>query len=338
MKAIVYEKYGPPEDVLKLQDIDRPVPTESEVLVRVRAAGLQAGDWVMVRGVPYFMRPSYGFKPKNNVAGFDVAGHVEAVGSSVTRFQPGDEVFGWCKGACAEFACADEASFAPKPSNLTFEEASTVPSSAQTALQALRDQGKVQPKQKVLVIGASGGVGTFAVQIGKAFGAEVSGVCSTRNVEMVRSIGADDVIDYTKEDIGKSGRRYDLILDMAGNRPLSHLRRVLTPKGTLLLVGGRGGPWLMGMERTIRALLLSPFVSQRLAFFVTVPTNQDLRLLKQLIEDGKVKPVIDRTYPLRETPEAVGYIERGHARGKVVISIGAESSANPSYRQEGKSE
>jgi NADPH:quinone reductase-like Zn-dependent oxidoreductase len=322
MKAIVYYKYGSPDDVLELRDIDKPVVKEDEVLVRVHAASTHAGDWILVRGVPYFMRMAYGLrKPKSNVAGMDVAGTVEAVGKDVTQFQPGDELFGSCNGAFAEYACAREDHFVLKPAGLTFEQAAAVPVSAFAALQALRDQAKVQPGQKVLIIGASGGVGTFAVQIAKSFGAEVTGVCSTRNVELVRSIGADQVIDYTQEDVTQSGQRYDVILDTAGNRSLSHLRQALTPKGTLVLVGGRGGPWLMGMGRTIRALVLSPFVSQRLLFFVSTQDKHDLVVLKELIEAGKVTPVIDRTYPLSETPEAIGHVEKGHTQGTTVITV-----------------
>jgi NADPH:quinone reductase-like Zn-dependent oxidoreductase len=322
MKAIVYYKYGSPDDVLELRDIDKPVVKEDEVLVRVHAASTHAGDWILVRGVPYFMRMAYGLrKPKNNVAGMDVAGTVEAVGKDVTQFQPGDELFGSCDGAFAEYACAREDHFVLKPAGLTFEQAAAVPVSAFAALQALRDQAKVQPGQKVLIIGASGGVGTFAVQIAKSFGAEVTGVCSTRNVELVRSIGADQVIDYTQEDVTQGGQRYDVILDTAGNRSLSHLRQALTPKGTLVLVGGRGGPWLMGMGRTIRALVLSPFVSQRLLFFVSTQDKHDLVVLKELIEAGKVTPVIDRTYPLSETPEAIGHVEKGHTQGTTVITV-----------------
>ena len=322
MKAIVHYNYGSPDDVLKLQDIDKPVVKDDEVLVRVQAAAVQAGDWVLARGVPYLARPMYGLlKPKNPVAGSDMAGQVEAVGEAVRRFQPGDEVFGWCTGAFAEYACASEGNFVSKPKDLTFEQAASIPGSAITALQALRDQGKVQPKQKVLIIGASGGVGTFAVQIAKSFGAEVTGMCSTRNVDMVRAIGADHVIDYTQEDFTQRDESYDLILDLAGNRPLSHLRHVLTPAGTLVLIGGRGGPWTMGMGRTIGALILSPFVSQQLRFFVAVGNNEDLVALKELVEAGQVTPVIDRTYSLNETPEAVGYVEEGHARGKVVITL-----------------
>jgi NADPH:quinone reductase-like Zn-dependent oxidoreductase len=322
MKAIVYYKYGSPDDVLELRDIDKPVVKEDEVLVRVHAASTHAGDWILVRGVPYFMRMAYGLrKPKNNVAGMDVAGTVEAVGKDVTQFQPGDELFGSCNGAFAEYACAREDHFVLKPAGLTFEQAAAVPVSAFAALQALRDQAKVQPGQKVLIIGASGGVGTFAVQIAKSFGAEVTGVCSTRNVELVRSIGADQVIDYTEEDVTQGGQRYDVILDTAGNRSLSHLRQALTPKGTLVLVGGRGGPWLMGMGRTIRALVLSPFVSQRLLFFVSTQDKHDLVVLKEHIEAGKVTPVIDRTYPLSETPEAIGHVEKGHTQGTTVITV-----------------
>ena len=323
MKAIVYYKYGAPVDVLKLQDVDKPVIKDDEVLVRVQAASIHAGDWLMVRGQPYIARPAFGLlKPKDPVAGTDVAGHVEAVGKNVKQLQPGDEVFGWCKGAFAEYACAGEDQFVLKPANLTFEQAAAVPTSAFTALQALRDPGKVQPGQKVLIIGASGGVGTFAVQIAKTFGAEVTGVCSTRNVDRIRSIGADHVIDYTQEDITKSGERYDLILDMAGNRSLSEERRMLNPKGTLVLVGGRGGPWLMGTGRTIRALMLSPFVGQRMPFFISLRNKEDLAVLKELIEAGKITPVIDKTYPLSETPEAVAYVDEGHARGKVVVILG----------------
>jgi len=322
MKAIVYYKYGAPVDVLKLQDIDKPLIKDDEVLVRVQAASIHAGDWLMMRGQPYIARPAFGLlKPKDPVAGTDVAGHVEAVGKNVKQLQPGDEVFGWCKGAFAEYACAGEDQFVLKPANLTFEQAAAVPTSAFTALQALRDPGKVQPGQKVLIIGASGGVGTFAVQIAKAFGAEVTGMCSTRNVDMVRSIGADHVIDYTQEDLTKSGERYDLILDMAGNRSLSEHRRALSPKGSLVLVGGRGGPWLMGMGRTIKALMLSPFVSQKMPFFISLSNKEDLAVLKELIEAGKITPVIDKTYPLSETPDAVRHVDEGHTQGKTVITV-----------------
>lgn len=321
MKAIVQDKYGSP-DVLELKEIDKPLVKDDEVLVRVHAVALHAGDWLTLRGVPYIMRPAIGLcKPKNRVPGTDVAGHVEAVGKNVKQFKPGDEVFGTCNGACAEYACAAEEKFALKPANLTFEQAAAVLTSAFTALHALRDVGKVQPGQKVLINGASGGVGTFAVQIARSFGAEVTGVCSTRNVDLVRSIGADHVVDYTQEDFTQSGERHDLMLDMVANRSVSDCRRALSPKGTLVLVGGRGGPWLMGMGRTIRALVLSPFVSQSMRFLVSMPNKEDLVVLKEFVEAGKVTPVIDRTYPLSETSEALVYVEEGHTQGKTVITV-----------------
>ena len=276
----------------------------------------------MARGQPYIARMATGLrKPKNNVAGTDLAGAVEAVGKDVTRFQPGDEVFGWCDGAFAEHASAGEGHFVLKPADLMFEQAATVATSAIAALQAVRDQGEIQAGQKVLIIGASGGVGTFAVQIAKAFGAETTGVCSTRNVDLVRSIGVDHVIDYTQEDFSRSGHRYDLILDTAGNRSLSSLRRALSPKGTLVIGGGRGGPWLMGVDRQFRALVLSPFVSQRLRALASRRTHEDLVVLKELIEARKVTPVIDRTYPLSETPQAVDHVDKGHTQGKTVITV-----------------
>ena len=320
MKAIVQYKYGSP-DVLELKEIDKPVVKDDDVLVRVHAAAVNIGDWHLMRGVPYVVRMLVGLlKPKNSVPGMDIAGKVEAVGKNVKQLQPGDEVFGWCTGAFAEYACAGEDHFVPKPANLTFEQASAVGVSASTALQLLRDQGKVQPGQKVLINGASGGVGTFAVQIAKSFGAEVTGVCSTRNMDMVRSIGADQVIDYTQEDFAQSGQRYDLILDVFGNRSLSDCRRALTPQGTYVLVGGSIGRWF-GLARSIKVLLLSPFVRQRLRTFISTNNKEDLVVLKELIEAGKVTPVIDRTYPLSETPEAIGYVGEGHARGKVVITV-----------------
>ena len=302
MKAIVQDKYESPEDVLALQDIDRPVVKDDEVLVRVRAAGVHIGDWLVAGGLPYIIRlMGFGLlKPKKNGAGTEVAGGVEAVGKNVKQFHPGDEVFGWCEGGFAEFVSVPEDSLALKPVNLTFEQAATVPVSAFTALEGLRDVGEVQPGQKVLIIGASGGVGTFAVQIAKAFGAEVTGVCSTPNVDMVRAIGADHVIDYTQEDITQSGQHYDLILDMAGNRSLSHLRRALSREGTLVIVGGSGSRWLMGMGRTIRAVVLSNFVRQQLRMLLSVgtQTQEDLIALKELIEAGKVTPVLDKTFKL----------------------------------------
>jgi NADPH:quinone reductase-like Zn-dependent oxidoreductase len=323
MKAIVQDEYGSP-DVLELQEIDKPVVKDNEVLVRVHAAAVNISDWILVRGLPYIMRMGTGLlRPKNSVPGMDIAGHVEAVGKSVTQLRPGDEVFGWCNGAFAEYACAGEDHFVPKPANLTFEQAAAVGVSAFTALQALRDQGKVQSGQKVLINGASGGVGTFAVQIAKSFGADVTGVCSTRNVDMVRSIGADQVIDYTQEDFTQSGERYDLILDNVANHSLSDFRRALTPKGTLLTNAGghSSGRWIGPLGPAIKALVLSLFVRQQGRPFVSTNNKEDLIVLKELIEAGKVTPVIDRTYPLSETPEAIGYLGEGHARGKVVITV-----------------
>jgi NADPH:quinone reductase-like Zn-dependent oxidoreductase len=316
MKAIVQNEYGSP-DVFELKEINKPVVKDDEVLVRVYAAALHAGDYFTMRGVPYMVRMVAGWpKPKNYVPGFDVAGHVEAVGKNVTRFQPGDEVFGACNGTCAEYACAGEDKFVLKPANLTFEQAAAIPTSALAALHGLRDAGKVQPGQKVLINGASGGVGTFAVQIAKSLGAEVTGVCSTRNVDMIRSIGADHVIDYTQEDFTQSGQRYDLILDNVGNHSFSDCRRALTSQGTLIPNTGHAG-----MGYVVKAFVLSAFVRQQGGPFISMPNNEDLVVLKELVEAGKVKPVIDRTYPLSETPEAIGYIGEGHARGKVVITI-----------------
>jgi len=323
MKAIVQYKYGSPEDVLELQETETPTIGDGDVLVRVHAAGVQFGDWLVISGLPYLIRlMGYGLRrPKNTTPGYEVAGRVEAIGKNVEKYQRGDEVFGWCEGAFAEYVSVPEDQIAAKPANATFEQAAAVPSSAFTALQALRDKGQVQPGQKVLIIGASGGVGAFAVQIAKSHEAEVTGVCSTSRVDMVRSIGADHVIDYTREDITRSGQRYDLILDMAGNRSLSHLRRVLTPKGTLVIVGGTGGRWLMGVGRTLRAAVVSPFVSQSLRPFLAAPTKEDLAVLKELIESGEVTPVIDRTYGLSEVPEAIGYVGERHTRGKVAITV-----------------
>ena len=321
MKAIVYHRYGSP-DVLELKEINKPVVKDDEVLVRVHAAGLHAGDCFTVRGEPFAMRLVTGLlKPKHGVPGYDVAGHVVAVGNEVKQFRPGDEVFGACNGTCAEYTCAVEDKFALKPTNLTFEEAAAVPTSALAALHALRDVGKVQPGQKVLINGASGGVGTFAVQIAKSFGAEVTGVCSTTNVEMVRSIGADHVIDYTQEDFTKGGQRYDLIFDNVENRSLSDCRRALTPSGTLILNSGSGAHGIGLLVRLAKPLVLSPFVRQNLRRYLSIPNNEDLVVLKELVESGKLTSVIDKTYPLQETPAAIGYIEGGHTRGKVVIAV-----------------
>ena len=323
MKAIVQDEYGSP-DVLELKDIDKPEIADEEVLVRVHAAGVGRDVWHVMAGLPYPIRlAGYGLRaPKNPVIGSDMAGVVETVGNNVSTFQPGDEVFGIGKGSYAEYVCAQEDKLAPKPENLTFEQAAVLAIMGSTALQALRDQGKVSQGQEVLIIGASGGVGTYAVQIAKAFGTQVTGVCSTSKVEMVRSIGADHVIDYTQEDFAEGDQRYDLILDIGGNSSLSRLRSALAPKGTLVIVGGEGGGrWLGGLQRQLWATMLSPFVGQKLGTFVSTQNHEDLLVLKEFIESGKVTPVIDRTYPLAEVPEAMRYLEEGHARGKVVITV-----------------
>jgi len=328
MKAIVYYKYGSP-DVLKLQELDKPVVKDDEVLVRVRAASVNPLDWHYMRGAPYIVRTEAGLrKPKNTRLGVDLAGQVEAVGRNVTQFQLGDEAFGARTGAFAEYVCKSEKTLVLKPANLTFEQAAAVPVAACTALQGLRDKGQIQPGQKVLINGVAGGVGTFAVQIAKSFGADVTGVCSTRNVDMVRSIGADRVIDYTQEDFTRNGQRYDLIFDSVGNHSLFACRRVMSPKGTYVMVGGpNDGRWIGPLARALKASLLSRFVSQNLVFFVASINKEDLVVLKELIEAEKVKPVIDRRYSLREVPEAIRYLEEGHARGKVVITVEHNSKA-----------
>jgi NADPH:quinone reductase-like Zn-dependent oxidoreductase len=325
MKAIVQDAYGS-ADVLELREIDKPEPNDGEVLLRVHAAGVDPGVWHLMTGRPYLVRAmGFGLRaPKVRVRGRDVAGVVESTGGNVTRFKAGDEVFGTAEGSFAEYVCAREDRLAPKPANLSFEQAAAVPISGLTALQGLRDAGKIQPGQKVLVIGAAGGVGSFAVEIAKAYGAEVTGVCSTNKMDLVRSIGASYVIDYTREDFADGPRRYDVILDTAGNRSLTHLRRALTPKGTLVIVGGEGGGgrWLGGFDRQIfRAPLLSIFVGQTMRPLVSTESVNDLLALKELIEAGKVTPVVDRTYPLSQAPEAIRYLAEGHARGKVVISV-----------------
>jgi NADPH:quinone reductase-like Zn-dependent oxidoreductase len=322
MKAIVQDRYGEPEAVLELRNIARPVIKDDEVLVRVHAASLHVGDWILVRGVPYIARMALGVrKPKNRVPGTDMAGTVEAVGKDVTQLRPGDEVFGWCPGAFAEYASAKADHLLPKPANLTFEQAAAVGVSASTALQLLRDQAKVQPGQKVLINGASGGLGTFAVQIAKTFGAEVTGVCSTSNVDMLHSIGADHVIDYTKEDFTQGSQRYDFILDNVGNHSLSAIRRVLTQTGKLQTNNGTsGGRWFGTSGTMIKTTVLSRFARQQLVPSIKFQNRKDLIALKGLIEAGKVTPVIDGTYPLSETGAAIGHLGKGHARGTVVIT------------------
>lgn len=323
MQAIVQEEFGAPADVLELGDIARPVPADDEVLVRVQAAGVHIGDWLVMNGLPYLIRiMGYGFRrPKDQVPGTELAGRVEAVGAKVTRFQPGDEVFGWGTGAFAEYATIAASALAPKPANATFEQAAAVPISGITALQGLRDKGKVQPGDKVLIIGASGGVGTFAVQIAKSKGAEVTGVASTRSLDLVRALGADHVLDYTQEDITAGGRQYDLIVDTAGNRSLSEIRRALTPKGRFVIVGGSGGRWLMGSGRSARAALVSPFVRQSLKAFVSSPNQEDLATLRDLVEAGDVTPMIDQTFPLAETAQALDHVGGRHTQGKTVITM-----------------
>jgi len=325
MKAIVYCDYGLPN--LKLQEIEKPVPNDDQILVRVRAASVNPYDWHFIEGTPYIMRfLGVGLrKPKDTRLGVDFAGTVEAIGKNVTQFKPGDEVFGGRGGAFAEYVCPRASrAVALKPANLTFEQAASVNIAGITALQALRDKGNVQPGQKVLINGASGGVGTFAVQIAKSFGADVTGVCSARNVELVRSLGADQVIDYTKEDFAKGERRYDIILDNVPNHSLSECRRILNPNGKYVMIGG-GGPnesrWVGPFGRVISAMVLSPFISQKMGMMMADTSQKDLGVLADLMQSGKVKPVIDRTYKLSEVPEAIRYLEEGHARGKVIITL-----------------
>jgi NADPH:quinone reductase-like Zn-dependent oxidoreductase len=323
MEAIVQDVYGSTE-VLTFKDVAQPEVGNKEVLVRVHAAGVDRGAWHLMTGRPYLLRiAGYGLRrPKNPVRGREVAGVVEAIGADVTRFRLGDAVMGIGEGTFAEFARAREDKLVPKPASLTFEQAAAVPISASTALQAVRDQGKVQPGQTVLVIGASGGVGTFAVQLAKTFGADVTGVASTAKVDLVRSIGADHVIDYTRDDVADGPQRYEVILDIGGNRPLSHLRRALTRQGTLVLVGGESGDrWTGGMGRQVLAVAASAFSRQNMRMFINKERSADLQYLTELIDAGKVTPIIDRTYPLRQTPEAIRYLEEGHSRGKIVITV-----------------
>jgi NADPH:quinone reductase-like Zn-dependent oxidoreductase len=322
MKAIVSDTYGPPE-VLKLRDMATPPVGDDDVLIRVHAAGVDPGVWHVMTGLPYLVRLGTGLrKPKLQIHGRDVAGRVEAAGKHVTEFRPGDEVFGNCNGAFAEYACAREDRLLPRPANLTPEQAAAIPVSGYTALQGLRDAGTVKAGQQVLIIGAAGGVGTFAVQIAKAFGAEVTGVCSTTKIALVRSIGAGHVIDYTRDDFADGPVKYDVILDTAGNRPLARLRRALAPRGTLVMVGGEaGGRWLGGLDRWLRALVLSPLVRQKLRGMLARGRKADLQVLKELVEAGKIAPVLDRTFPLHQAADAVRYLAGGHPRGKVVITM-----------------
>jgi len=324
MKAIIQDRYGSP-DVLQLREVDKPVAADNEVLVRIHAAGVNARDWHVMRGDPYLARLTLGFgRPKVKIRGTDFAGRVEAVGRDVKRYRHGDEVYGEIDGAFAEYVCVPDDVVEPKPANLTFEQAAAVPLAGNTALMGLRDVGRVQPGQQVLINGASGGVGTFAVQIAKSFGADVTGVCSTGNVDLVRSIGGDHVIDYTREDFTHNGRRYDVVLDLVGNRSLTEFRRALTPAGTLILSGGgvsEGGSLIGPVGLIIRGQMLSRFVRHRLLVLTAKPSKVNLATLRELVESGKVTPVIDRTYPLSKAPEAIRYLEVEHARAKVVIIV-----------------
>ena len=325
MKAAVYTRYGPPEVVVQVVDVEKPVPKDNEVLIKVRAASVNPADWRLIRGVPHIFRILFRLRKPTITQpgrlGHDAAGQVEAVGGSVIEFKPGDEVFGACHGALAEYACASETKLAMKPGNVTFEQAASVPVAALTALQGLRDKGKIQPEQRVLINGGSGGVGTFAVQIAKSFGAEVIAVCSTRNMELVRSIGADRVIDYTQEDFTEGGQGYDLILDNVGNHSLSACRRVLNPNGICVIAGApKEAAWFF-LTRVITAPAFSRLVSQKFIMFIAKLNKEDLTSMHNLMKSGKVTPVIDKRYSLSEASEAIRYLEEGHARGKVVITF-----------------
>jgi NADPH:quinone reductase-like Zn-dependent oxidoreductase len=326
MKAIVQHRYGPP-GVLALEETGTPAVGDDDVLIRVHAAGLNVGDTFIMRGVPYLLRLFAGLRqPRNAVRGADIAGTVSEAGANVTDLRPGDEVFGSCAdliigGAFAKYARAPRGKVVPKPATVTFEQAASVPVAAVTALQALRDKARVRPGQQVLINGASGGVGTFAVQIAKVLGAQVTGVCSTRNTGLVTSIGADAVIDYTRDDFTRGTRCFDVILDNVANHPLSHCRRVLTPKGTLVPNANTRGRWIGGYGRTIKALVMARFVPQHIRPFLAAVNHDDLITLAGLTGSGKITPVIDRTYPLSQVPEAIRYLEEGHARGKIVITV-----------------
>jgi NADPH:quinone reductase-like Zn-dependent oxidoreductase len=323
MKAILQPRFGSP-DVLEYGDVEKPQPGDDEVLIEVHAASINPMDRHFIRGKPYIIRPMVGFrKPKNPRGGFDVSGVVEAIGKNVTRFKPGDEVFGVCRGAYAEYACTRESALALKPANITFEEAAAVTVAAITALQGLRDTGRVQPGQRVLINGASGGVGTFAVQIAKSLRAHVTGVCSTRNVDLVRSLGADAVIDYTRDDFTRGGEPYDVLFDCIGNHSFSASRRVLKPKGRYVMVGSQVSSWISPFDRLLHALLVSLFVSQKLVPVLAKTKKGDLEILGDLLQAGTIHSVIDRTYNLRDTADAMRYFGEGHARGKVIIRVAA---------------
>ena len=322
MKAIVQERYGSATDVLDLQEVDTPAIEAGEVLVRVHAASIHVGDCFVMQGVPKMMRPVFGLRrPKHRIPGTDVAGTVEEVGADVTQLRPGDEVFGWCKGAFAEYVAVAADALTSKPANLTFEQASALGVSAFTALQGLRDRLEIKPGQRILITGASGGVGTFAVQMAKSFGAEVTGVCSTRNVDLVRSIGADEVIDYTQEDFTRVEPKYDLIFDNVGKHSLADTRCPLVPGGTLLSNGAPVGGWFGGLGRVIKVFVQSLYVRQQAAPWVSMPNADDLATLKELAGSGEVTPVIDKTYPLGDGAKAMAHVTEGHTQGKTVITI-----------------
>jgi NADPH:quinone reductase-like Zn-dependent oxidoreductase len=324
MKAIVHDRYGPP-DVLRFQEVDKPVPAGNEVLVRVRAAAVNARDWHFMRGDPYLARAAFGLRtPKVRIRGTDFAGVVEAVGGDVTRFRAGDEVYGEVEAAFAEYVSVPDDLVERKPANLSFEQAAAIPLAGNTALMGLRDVARVQPGQRVLINGASGGVGTFAVQLAKSFGAQVTAVCSTRNAELVRSLGADHVVDYTREDFTRAGQRYDVVFDLVGNRSLADLRRALTPTGTLVLSGGgvsEGGSLVGPIGLVVKGRLLARFVRHRVTTLDAVPSGANLATLRELAEAGTLTPVIDRSHPLSETAEAIRYVEEEHARAKVVLTV-----------------
>ena len=339
MKAAIYTSYGPP-DVVRITDVEKPVPKDDEVLIKVHAASVNPLDWRLMKGKPAILRVFFGLrKPRLGRPGVDAAGEVEAVGRNVTQFKLGDEVFGACRGAFAEYACTAESKVAMKPDNVTFEQAASVNVAGLTALQGLRDQGKIQPGSKVLINGAAGGVGTFAVQIAKSFGADVTGACSTRNIDMVRSIGADEVIDYTQHNFTTSNQRYDLILDCVGNHSFSACRRVLNPDGRCVMIGAPHDLSATGLLAQIgKAVLLSAFVSQKAVMFIAKSSQDDLTLLGELIATGKLKPVIDSRYSLSDARDAVRQVEEGHARGKVIITLDRTQGRESSHRAKDKAE
>jgi NADPH:quinone reductase-like Zn-dependent oxidoreductase len=322
MKAIIQEAFGAPSEVLRLAEVDIPAIGPAEVLVRVRATAVAKGDWLITNGLPYLARPSYGLRrPKHRIAGLEFAGVVEAIGNSVTRFSIGDEVVGWGNEALAERVAVPEAQLAAKPADLSFDAAAAVPVSGFAALQAVRDHGRVRRGDRVLILGASGGVGSFAVQIAKALGAEVTGVASARNLDLVRELGADHVVDYRTEEIGQLGHRFDVIIDIAGNRPLAELRRALQPAGTLVIVGGSGGPTTMGFGRTVRASMLSLLVRQRLRALISKPNLTDLETLLDHVRSGALTPRVDATFPLSDAAAAIDLVGNGRSRGKTVVTV-----------------